>query len=131
MASMIHRLHRIIQEVNRAPDIEHALELIIDSLKQDLKAEACTIFLAAIDDPQLLVLKASAGLNPDIVGRVERRFGQGLIGTIAVRAESMNLIDAPAHKLTRWSRIRPSQISMASPNFGLESLAAVVVSLVC
>jgi phosphotransferase system enzyme I (PtsP) len=98
VASMIHRLHRIVQEVNRALDIEHALDLIIDCLIQDLKADACTIFLADSDDSELLVLKASGGLNPGIVGNVERRFGQGLIGTIAERAEPMNLVDAPTHK---------------------------------
>jgi len=95
---MIHRLHRIVQEVNRAPDIEFALDLIVEGLIHDLKADACTIFLADGDDPELLVLKASGGLNPDNVGKVERRFGQGLVGTIAQRAESMNLIDAPSHK---------------------------------
>jgi phosphotransferase system enzyme I (PtsP) len=98
VASMIHRLHRIVQEVNRALDVEHALDLIIDSLLQDLKADACTIFLADSDDPELLVLKASGGLKPGIVGNVERRFGQGLVGSIAERAEPMNLVDAPNHK---------------------------------
>ena len=95
---MIHRLHRIVQEVNRASGIDHALDLILQSLSDDLNANACTIFLASEDDAELLILKASRGLNPDIIDRVERRFGQGLIGTIAARAEAMNLINAPQHK---------------------------------
>jgi phosphotransferase system enzyme I (PtsP) len=44
------------------------------------------------------VLKACSGLNPSIVGKVERTRGQGLVGTIAARAEAMNLTDAPNHK---------------------------------
>ena len=98
MASMIHRLHRIVQEVNRASGIDHALDLISESLIEDLNADACTIFLASEHDPELLILKASNGLNPNIIDNVKRRFGQGLIGTIAARAEAMNLINAPKHK---------------------------------
>ena len=95
---MIHRLQRIVQEVNQAPDIDAALVLITESLIQDLNAQACSIFLAKEDDPGVLILKASNGLNPAIIGKVERKIGQGLIGTIAARAEAMNLLDAPKHK---------------------------------
>ena len=93
---MIHRLQRIVQEVNRAPDIDSALVLINESLTQDLNADACSIFLAKQDDPGAYVLQACNGLNPDIIGNVERKLGQGLIGRIAARAEAMNLIDAPS-----------------------------------
>ncbi|MDH3633390.1 MAG: phosphoenolpyruvate--protein phosphotransferase [Gammaproteobacteria bacterium] len=95
---MIHRLQRIVQEVNRAPDTDSALLLITESLIQDLKAQACSIFLAKESDPGVMILKASNGLNPAIIGKVERKLGQGLIGTIAARAEAMNLLDAPKHK---------------------------------
>ena len=98
MASMIHRLQRIVQEVNRAPDIDHALVLITGSLIQDLSADACNIYLADEDDRDLMVLQACEGLNPAIIGKVKRKLGQGLVGTIAARAEAMNLIDAPGHK---------------------------------
>ena len=98
MASMIHRLQRIVQEVNRAPDVDHALVLITESLTRDLSADACTIFLAREDDPDIMILQACNGLNPDIIGKVERKLGEGLIGTIAARAEAMNLTDAPMHK---------------------------------
>jgi phosphotransferase system enzyme I (PtsP) len=95
---MIHRLQRIVQEVNRAPGIDRALVLITESLTRDLSADACTIYLASKDEPDVLILQACNGLNPVIIGKVRRKLGQGLIGTIAERAEAMNLIDAPAHK---------------------------------
>jgi phosphotransferase system enzyme I (PtsP) len=94
---MIHRLQRIVQEVNRAPGIDRALLLITESLTRDLSADACTIYLAQKDEPGTLVLQASSGLNPDIIGKVRRRLGEGLMGTIAARAEAMNLINAPEH----------------------------------
>jgi phosphotransferase system enzyme I (PtsP) len=95
---MIHRLQRIVQEVNRAPDIDHALVMITESLIRDLNADACTIYLASENDPKVLVLKTCEGLNPEIIGKVELKLGQGLIGTIAERAEAMNLADASKHK---------------------------------
>jgi phosphotransferase system enzyme I (PtsP) len=97
LASMIHRLQRIVQEVNRAPGIDAALLLITESLTRDLNADACTIFLTQKDEPDSLVLQACSGLNPDIIGTVKRKLGQGLVGTIAARAEAMNLADGPAH----------------------------------
>ena len=97
MPSMIHRLQRIVQEVNRAPDIHRALVSITDSLTRDLNADVCAIFLARKDKPDTLVLQACSGLNPDIIGKVRRKLGQGLIGTIAARAEAMNLANAPEH----------------------------------
>ncbi len=74
---MIHRLQRIVQEVNRAPGIDRALVLITESLTRDLSADACTIYLAAKDEPGVLVMQASSGLNPKIVGKVRRKLGQG------------------------------------------------------
>ncbi|MCH8177269.1 MAG: hypothetical protein IIC09_03555, partial [Proteobacteria bacterium] len=62
MPSMIYRLQRIIQEVSRSPDIQHALDLIAQSLIADLVADACTIFLTTDDDPPVLLLKSSFGL---------------------------------------------------------------------
>ncbi len=98
MSSMISRLQRIVQEVGRAPDIQHALDLISERLIENLIADACTIFLTSAEDPTQLILKSSYGLNPDIVGKVTRRFGQGLIGMVAAKAESINLINAVDHK---------------------------------
>jgi len=96
--SMIHRLQSIVLEVGRSPDIHHALDLIASRLLNDLRANACTIFLTTKDDPLTLVLKACRGLSPGIIGKVKRRFGQGLIGIVAERAETINLIKAEEHK---------------------------------
>ncbi|MCH6566722.1 MAG: GAF domain-containing protein, partial [Proteobacteria bacterium] len=98
MSSLISRLQRIVQEVNRAPDIQHALDLISERLIENLLADACTIFLASDKDPTQLILKSSYGLNPEIVGNVSRRIGEGLIGMVAAKAESINLLNALDHK---------------------------------
>ena len=97
-SSMISRLQRIVQEVSHAPDIQRALDLITERLIENLVADACTIFLSSPEDPTNLILKSNYGLNPDIIGNVSRRFGQGLIGMVAERAESINLMRAEDHK---------------------------------
>ena len=98
MPSMIHRLQSIVQEVGRSPDIQHALDLIAGRLLKDLVSDACTIYLITREDPPVLLLKASHGLNPEIINKVTRRFGEGLIGHVAQRAEPINLTDAANHK---------------------------------
>jgi len=54
--------------------------------------------LTSADDSSQLILKSSYGLNPDIVGKVTRKIGEGLIGMVADKAESINLINAAEHK---------------------------------
>ncbi|MCP3687864.1 MAG: phosphoenolpyruvate--protein phosphotransferase [Gammaproteobacteria bacterium] len=95
---MIHRLQRIVQEVSRSPDVQHALDFIAVSLLKDLVANACTIFLTTDEDPQSLVLWASHGLNPRFIDKVQHRFGEGLAGIVAQRSEPINLIQADTHK---------------------------------
>jgi phosphotransferase system enzyme I (PtsP) len=98
VSSMLNRLQRIVQSVNHAPDIQHALDLIAERLIIDLIADACTIYLASTDDSEELILKSSKGLNPDFIGKVTRRFGEGVVGLIAARAESINLTEVMKHK---------------------------------
>ena len=98
MASMIHRLQRMIQDVNRASDIDHALELIARGLIEDLQAEACTIYLVDTEHRDTLILKECQGLNRSIIGNVKRKVGQGIIGMVAARAEPVNLLQADQHK---------------------------------
>jgi phosphotransferase system enzyme I (PtsP) len=84
--------------VRRASDVDEALTVITESLIADLDIAACTIYLAREDDPEVLVLRACSGLNPAIIGEVELRYGQGIVGTVAERAEVINLVDATGHE---------------------------------
>ncbi|MDH3390114.1 MAG: phosphoenolpyruvate--protein phosphotransferase, partial [Gammaproteobacteria bacterium] len=81
-----------------ASDIDGALAALSDGLMRDLDIDVCSIYLAREDEPEVLVLRANRGLNPAIVGKVELRFGQGIVGSVAERAEPMNVIDAPRHE---------------------------------
>ena len=100
---MLEFLHRIVQEVNDAPNLERALEIIVRSVKQAIEADVCSVYLNDPDRKEH-ILMATVGLRPESVGRVRLPMGLGLIGVVSERAEPLNLADAmnhPQYVLTR------------------------------
>ena len=93
---MLDTLRRTIQEVNRAPDLPRALSIIVSRVKQAMVVDVCSVYLVD-DDNEQYVLMATDGYNPDAVGKVRLNFGEGLVGEVARRAESLNLDNASDH----------------------------------
>ncbi len=94
---MLDTLRRIVQEVNRAPDLSRALAIIVSRVKQAMVVDVCSVYLT---DPesQRHVLMATDGYDPSAVGKVRLNFGEGLVGVVARREEMLNLDDASSHK---------------------------------
>jgi len=95
-------LHRIVNEVNSAPDLDAALRLIVGGVKQAIGADVCSVYLTDFE-ARTHVLMATDGLRQEAVGKVTLPQGRGLIGLVAERAEPLNLADAPSHP--RYLRI--------------------------
>ncbi len=95
-SQMLGTLRRVVQDVNNAPSLEMALQIIVERVKQAMEVEVCSIYLR--DSEQMYVLMATHGLNPESVGQVRLGAEQGLIGLVGERAEPINLDDAPSHK---------------------------------
>jgi len=93
---MLATLRRIVQEVSSAPDLPSALAITVNRIRDTMNVAACTIYLADEDNREY-VLTATAGLNPQAVGRVRLNRAQGLVGLVAERQEPVNLEDAPRH----------------------------------
>jgi phosphotransferase system enzyme I (PtsP) len=93
---MLDSLRHIVQEVNSAHDLNEALALIVERVKQTMHADVCSVYLADYGRHEL-VLMATDGLRPGAVGRVRLKFGQGLTGLVASRAEPINVENAPEH----------------------------------
>ena len=93
---MLDTLRRTIQEVNRAPDLSRALDVIVSRVKQAMVVDACSVYLVD-DEGEQYVLMAADGYNPDVVGKVRLGFGEGLVGEVARREEPLNLENAPDH----------------------------------
>ncbi len=93
---MLNVLHRIVQEVTDAPDLQSALAIIVQDVKQAIGADACSIYLTDMDTGEH-VLAATDGLRREAVGKVRLPQSKGLIGLVCERAEPVNLPDAHQH----------------------------------
>lgn len=98
MASLIHTLQKIVKKVDQAPDIQQALEIIVENLADALKAEISSIFINMPGEEKNLVLMANRGFSEAVVGAVKLKNGEGIVGLVAERAEPHRLFNAPEHK---------------------------------
>ena len=87
---MLDTLRHIVQEVNGASDLGEALEIIVQRVKAAVNTDACSVYLTDFER-RTHVLRATNGLHPEAVGRVELPFHRGLIGLVCERAEPVNL----------------------------------------
>ncbi|NIR61876.1 MAG: phosphoenolpyruvate--protein phosphotransferase [Gammaproteobacteria bacterium] len=93
---MLDALRKIVQEVNEARDLDHALRILVARVKHTVSVDVCSVYLTDFEREQH-VLMATDGLNPAAVGEVKLASGEGLTGLVAARAEPLNLEDAPEH----------------------------------
>ncbi|MFP4560557.1 MAG: putative PEP-binding protein, partial [Thiohalorhabdus sp.] len=101
-SNVLRTLHRITQEVGRAPHLQQALDTLVSGLRRAMSTEVCTVYLS---DPEVeggWVLRATDGLNPESVGRVRLGPGEGLVGLVAREEEPVNLDNAGQHPLFRY-----------------------------
>jgi phosphotransferase system enzyme I (PtsP) len=98
---MLDVLRRIVQEVNAAEDLAHALDTIVQRIKSALKVDVCSVYLVTPGEKEL-VLMATEGLNPQATRKVHLKFSEGLVGLVAQRAEPLNLDNAPDHRRYKY-----------------------------
>ncbi len=98
---MLDILHRVSREVNAAPGLREALQIIINRVADAMAVDVCSVYLldAAQGD---FVLRDTRGLNADAVGRVRMAPTEGLVGLVAEREEPINLKNAPSHSRFRY-----------------------------
>lgn len=93
---MLDVLRRVIQEVNTAGDLDTALNIIVERVKEAMGTQVCTVYLLD-EESERYVLMATRGLREAAVGKVSLDPGEGLVGLVGERAEPVNLEDAPGH----------------------------------
>ncbi len=79
---------------------QERLDRIVRQIAQNMVAEVCSVYVLRADS--VLELYATEGLNKDAVHLSHLKMGQGLVGTIAASAQSLNLSDAQAHPAFRY-----------------------------
>ena len=93
---MLDILRKLVNDVDNAPNLLAALDVIVQSVRDALNTEVCSIYL--LDErSNRYVLMATHGLNPDAVGNVSLGFSEGLVGLVGQREELINLEDASSH----------------------------------
>jgi phosphotransferase system enzyme I (PtsP) len=92
-----HRLEAltgIVREVDAAPNLDAALCVIVRRTREVMAADVCTVYFT-FHDQHRHVVAATDGLSPDLVGRVQAGFGQGLIGQVANSSRHVNVAHVP------------------------------------
>lgn len=95
-ASMLDSLRNIVQEVNAAPDLQTALNVIVRRVRESMGTEVCTVYLRDPDTGRF-IFSANEGLNPDLIGKISLGPDEGLVGLVANREEPFNTDDAESH----------------------------------
>jgi phosphotransferase system enzyme I (PtsP) len=93
---MLDPLHRIVQEVNAASDLDEVVQIIVSQVKRAIEADVCSVYLTDFERREH-VLMATDGLRAEAVGKVRLPYHRGLIGLVCERAEPVNVADAPSH----------------------------------
>lgn len=93
-------LKRLREMMAEQLEPQERLDRIVRQIASNMVAEVCSVYILRSDS--VLELYATEGLNKDSVHLAQLKMGQGLVGTIAVSAQSLNLSDAQAHPAFRY-----------------------------
>lgn len=94
--SMLGMLRTISQEVNAARDLPAALAIIVRQVRIAMNSHVCSVYLYNTETGRY-VLMATEGLNKRAVGKVSMEPGEGLVGLVGSRGETITLEDAMSH----------------------------------
>ncbi len=92
---MLDLLRNITQEVNAAPSLQEAMDLVVLRVCESMSVKVCSLYLR--DEGERFVLRATKGLNKSAIGSVSMTQNQGLVGYVAKRGEAINLENAEVH----------------------------------
>jgi len=98
---LLEELRSILNQVSQAPDLDAALNTIVESVRTTMGVDQCSIFL---HDPveNVLVLTATLGLNPESVGVVKLEPGEGLVGLVAEQRHPLLVDNASEHQQFKY-----------------------------
>lgn len=94
---LLRRLREVMAETLGAQD---RLDKIVRHIAANMVAEVCSVYVLRSDG--VLELFATEGLNPKSVHEASLMVGQGLVGSIAASARTLNLDDAQSHPAFRY-----------------------------
>ncbi|MGE6792304.1 PTSINtr with GAF domain, PtsP [Pseudomonas guineae] len=98
---MLNTLRKIVQEVNAAKDLNAALGIIVQRVREAMGSQVCSVYLMDLETNRF-VLMATEGLNKKAIGKVSMAPNEGLVGLVGTREEPLNLEHASEHPRYRY-----------------------------
>jgi phosphotransferase system enzyme I (PtsP) len=97
---MVNKLLKILRKVSEIiaenEQIDAVMAEIVRLLAESLQVAVCSIYVMD-EKAEILVLRASHGLNPDCVGKVHLKPGEGITGLSFQQMEIINVGNASTH----------------------------------
>lgn len=94
--SKLAALHRINRAATASLDLDEMLATVVGLVAEAAGADSCTVYLYSPEEDKLTV-RATAGLNPEAVGRVSVPLGVGITGEAARSRGTIAAEDATSH----------------------------------
>ncbi len=89
-ADRLRELGRIVREVDKAADLESALQIVVRRTRAVMRADVCTVYFSN-DTQRRHVVAATDGISSGYVGKLAVDFGSGVIGKVAEERRPINL----------------------------------------
>jgi len=87
-------LTQIVREVDAAPDLDGALQVLVRRTREVMGSDVCTVYFTD-QEWRRHVVAATDGLSSRVIGKVHFGFGSGLIGRVAEDCRPLNLDRVP------------------------------------
>ncbi|MFO7576546.1 MAG: phosphoenolpyruvate--protein phosphotransferase [Pelovirga sp.] len=92
----LHTLQDISALILRSHDLHETIDNIVNLVAERAHSDVCSLYLLD-EDQQTLVLRATRGLEPDAVGKVKLRIGEGLTGKVAAEQQILAVQNPQDH----------------------------------
>lgn len=93
-------LNTVGEMVSREPDLEKAVQAILETATLLLDADSGSVMLFTPEDPRTLRIAYAIGLPPEVVRDVSVRLGEGVSGTVAQTGEPVIMRSGQRHHLS-------------------------------
>ena len=85
----------------KTSNLSSFLDSTVSMVAWHMKAAVCSIYLFQ-DEKDELLLEATQGLNPEAVGHLRLRLGEGIVGSAVKELRTIRLGDASAHPFYKF-----------------------------
>ncbi len=101
--ALIHAVTDLAELLGRRTTVDEFLQDLVQTVASHLHADVCSVYLYDVEQ-DLLVLRATAGLNPALIGKVRLRPGEGLTGHAFLKNQPVQETDLEGSELNKTIR---------------------------